>query len=135
MKLKRDYLTSEELFFIINELENTNNIIEAEILKIGTIYQLLVEDAPILDSCNDYYDLYISDNDTSDIDYFYINIKNEYLINDYIENKFSLNKIFKDFFNDIEQKIDEYSNTIDAEKMSLQIEQLKGLIGNDNIQK
>lgn len=103
MKLIKNYLTSDELIYITSELTKIENPTQREITKIAIIYQLLVEDAPQLETCNEYYDLYMSQNDID----FELELKNIFIIDELIKETIGTTAIVKEFLNALDNKIDE----------------------------
>ena len=56
MKVVRDYLTSEEINYIVDSMLKNDNAVAREILKVGMVAQFLCEDLDEFESCNDIYD-------------------------------------------------------------------------------
>lgn len=61
MKLLKDYLTSEELIFIVNSILEADTAIERYIIKIGVMSQLLFEGLDDCENCNEVYDRVVKD--------------------------------------------------------------------------
>lgn len=65
MKIIKNYLTSEELNFIIGEVDKHDSLLEKEIVKVGIVAQLCVDE--FIDkenselSCDDIYDKIVAD--------------------------------------------------------------------------
>lgn len=124
MKLSRNYLTSEELAFIVNEVCKHEDAVEREIVKIGLIAQLLVEDLGEFESCNDIYDKVIAE----DVDFY--TIINYATLEDIIEKETGMVKIVKDFVNDMSERITKSVENLD---LNGTISQLKEIADKDNI--
>ena len=124
MKLSRNYLTSEELAFIVNEVCKHEDAVEREIVKIGLIAQLLVEDLGEFESCNDVYDKVIAE----DIDFY--TIINYASLEDIIEKETGMVKIVKDFVNDMSERITKSVENLD---LNGAVSQLKEIADKDNI--
>ena len=118
MKFSRNYLTSEELAFIVNEVCKHDNAVEREIVKIGLVAQLLIDDLGEFDNCNDIYDAIVADTDGVD---FY-DIENYYVLEDLIAQETGIVKVIRDFVNDINEKL---ANSMDNLDLNKAVEQLK----------
>ena len=124
MKLSRNYLTSEEFAFIVNEVCKHENAVEREIVKIGLIAQLLIEDLGEFESCNDIYDKVIAE----DIDFY--TIINYASLEDIIEKETGITKVIKDFVNDMSERITKSVENLD---LNGAVNQLKEIADKDNI--
>lgn len=64
MKIVKNYLTSEELGFIIEEVNKHDSLLEKEIVKVGIVAQLCIDEFVDKEnselSCNDIYDMVVS---------------------------------------------------------------------------
>ena len=62
MKLAKNYLTSTEIRYILNELSNIKEVYSREIVKNGLIAQFVLDEelTKELETCNDVYDFVIS---------------------------------------------------------------------------
>lgn len=111
LKLKRNYLKSEEIDFIVNELLKHDSVLERKILNIGMIAQLLVENEELskLDNNSDIYN-FIMENDPCFIDEIY----NSYDIENIVREELSLPNVIKKFLSKFEEKfskdLDKFSN-------------------------
>ena len=124
MKIVRDYLTSEELAFIINAMLEKDNALDREVVKVGLVAQLLAEDIGEFNDCNDVYDKVVAD-DTINLS----KIVNNYdVIDKLVTEELGINKIVKNFIVDINKKLDE------VEKIDLEgaIKQLKDISEQQN---
>lgn len=123
MKLKKNYLTSEELIFIINEMEKVETNIEREIIKVGLVYQMLVEDLEELEDCNAYYDAYVSQKEI----WFESDVTNYCDIDMIVSKDLGTEKILKDFLVEISDKIDNVMKNINTQEL---LGQMKDLVEN-----
>lgn len=120
MKLTRNYLTSDEISYIINSLEAIDGEYSREIVKKALIIQMLIDDVDWnqYESCNDMYDVYMAQDDI-DIE---CDVKNYYIIDEILQKENSLEKVVERFLNGLSDKIDEYGKSVD-------LESLKGMLG------
>ena len=124
MKIVRDYLTSEELNYIINAMLEKETALDREVVKVGLVAQLLAEDIGEFNDCNDVYDKVVAD-DTINLS----KIVNNYdVIDKLVAEELGINKIVKNFIIDINKKLDE------IEKIDLEgaIKQLKDISEQQN---
>ena len=105
MKLKRNYLTAEELIFIVENILNAETEVEKEIVKIGIIAQLLIEDLEERDSCNEYFNIVFENG----ID-FSREVVNYYMIDKIVEKENSLYSIIKSLIESLEDSIKDLPN-------------------------
>ena len=104
MKITRNYLTSEELTFIINSMLEKNTALEREIVKIGLIAQIINDNEDEFKdckNCDDIYDIVVAD-DTIDFSV----IKNYDIIDKIISEELSVTNVIKEFVKDINEKLD-----------------------------
>lgn len=109
MKLKKDYLTAEELEFIVSEMCEMNSAINREILKEALVAQFVIEDLGEFETCNDIYDKLIQ---TKSIDLFE-NIKNYKIIDKLVEEELGINKFMKDFLEGFSERLDASMKNLD----------------------
>lgn len=102
MKIVRDYLTSEELSFIINTMLEKDTALEREVVKVALVAQLLGEDLGDFKDCNDIYDIVVSN---SAIDLSRI-VNNYDIIDKIVSEELGVNNIVKDFVKNINEKLD-----------------------------
>lgn len=107
MKLKRDYLTSEDLSVIIANMIQHEHSVEREILKVGLTAQLLVEDLGEFDNCDDIYDLVMKEG----IDFN--TVKGYDRIDYLVEQEIGMVSIVRDFVNDMTNKITKSVENLD----------------------
>ena len=111
MKVIRDYLTSDELNYIVNAMLEKETALEREIVKVGLIAQLVTDDEDIdkLNNCNDIYDKVVADNTIN----FSAIINNYDIIDKIVAEEMGTNKILKDFVTEISTKLDESIKNLD----------------------
>lgn len=102
MKIVRNYLTSEELGFIVNAMLEKDNAVEREIVKTGLVAQLLCEDIGDFEDCNDVYDKVVADDTIN----FSKIINNYDIIDKIVSEELSVTNVIKDFVKDINEKLD-----------------------------
>ena len=126
MEFSRNYLTSEELAFIVNEVCKHDNAVEREIVKVGLVAQLVVKDLGEFENCNDVYDYVIAQGDTID---FY-DLENYHVLEDLIDQETGIVKVIKDFVNDISEKLAKSMDNLD---LNGAVEQLKEIADKGDI--
>ena len=119
MKIVRDYLTSQELGFIVNAMLEKDNAVDREIVKVGLVAQLLGEDIGDFEDCNDVYDKVVAD-DTINLSAI---VNNYDIIDKLVTEELGVNKILSDFVKDINKKLDEMGN-IDLEGAIKQLKEI-----------
>lgn len=102
MKLKKGYLTAEELGFIVSEMVNIEGAVNKEILKVGLVAQFVIEDLEEFESCNDIYNKLI---ETEDINLIY-SVHNYDVIDKLVKEELGIDKFMKDFLKGFEKKLD-----------------------------
>lgn len=140
MKLERNYLTSDEINYIVTSLETVDDEFGKFILKYALIGQLLIKDVDWdkFENCNEMYDYIMEeqskeDNTLGDLLY---EVENAYVIDDILNKENSLEKVVERFLNGIENKIEEYGKSIDAESLKGLIGELKNLeVENEEVKK
>ena len=125
MKIVRDYLTSQELEYIVNAMLEKDNAVEREIVKVGLVAQLVCEEIGDFDDCNDIYDKVVTDSKLN----FSAIINNYDVIDKLYAEETGINKILKDFVNNINEKLDESIKNLDLNGI---IKQLKEISEMDN---
>lgn len=120
MKITRDYLTSAELGYIINAMVEKDSAVEREIVKVALVAQLLCEDIGDFEDCNDIYDKVISD---STINFSKI-VNNYDIIDKLYAEETGVNKILKDFIEDINKKIDDSIKNLDLNSVISQLKEI-----------
>lgn len=130
MTFKRNYLTSDELIYILNRIGAATDEFSKEILKVSAAAQILIEDEDWTqyELCNDVYDKVMSE----DIN-LYSEVKNYYVIDEILKKENSLEKVVERFLSGIESKIDEYGKQIDLESLKGLVGELKNLEGEDKV--
>ena len=109
MKIVRDYLTSEELNFIVNAMLEKETALDREIVKVGLVAQILAEDIGEFNDCNDVYDKVVAD-DTINLSKL---VNNYDIIDKIITEELGVNNIIKDFIKDINDKLDNGIKNLD----------------------
>ena len=129
MELKRKYLTSDELTYVINSVEAATDDFSKEILKVALVAQILVEgeDWDKYELCNDIYDKMM---EQDDIDLTY-DVKNFYVIEDVLSKNNSIEKVVERFLDGINTKLDEYAKLVDTESLKGLLGELKELQGEE----
>lgn len=132
MKLEKNYLTNDELRYIINGLEDIDNEYDREIIKVALVIQILIKDVDWdkYNTCNEMYDAYMAQDDV-DIEN---DVKNYYKIDEILNKENSLEKIVERFLNGLSDKIDEYSKTVDVTQLEGLLGELKKLSDGDGIE-
>lgn len=102
MKLKKGYLTAEELGFIVSEMVGIEGAVNREILKVGLVAQFVIEDLEEFESCNDIYNKLI---ETEDINLIY-SVHNYDVIDKLVKEELGIDKFMKDFLKGFEEKLD-----------------------------
>ena len=138
MKIVRDYLTSEELGYIVNAMLEKETAIEREVVKVALVAQLVCEEIGDFNDCNDIYDKVVADSKFN----FNEIINNYYIIDKLYQEETGINKILKDFVNDISKKLDDATKNIDLNGAIKQLkeitekqEDIKPLKGGKNVTK
>lgn len=125
MKIVRDYLTSQELNYIINAMLEKETALEREVVKVALVAQLVCEEIGDFDDCNDIYDKVIADSKLN-----FSEIINNYNIIDKIyAEETGVNKILKDFVDNINIKLDNATKNMD---LNGAINQLKEIANSHN---
>ena len=120
MKIIRDYLTSQELGFIVNAMLEKDNAVDREIIKVGLVAQLLGEDLGDFEDCNDVYDKVVAD-DTINLS----KIVNNYdIIDKLVAEELGVNKILSDFVKDINEKLDNATKNMDLNGAIAQLKEI-----------
>lgn len=121
MKIVRDYLTSEELNYIINAMLEKETALDREVVKVGLVAQLLAEDIGEFNDCNDVYDKVVADDTIN-----FSKIVNNYdIIDKLVAEELGINKIAKDFTNIINTKLDSALTNIELNGAINQLKEIK----------
>lgn len=120
MKIVRDYLTSVEIGYIVNAMLEKETALEREVVKVALVAQLLGEDLGDFEDCNDIYDKVVAD---SSINLEAI-VNNYNVIDKLIAEETGVNKIIKDFIEDITKKLDESMKNIDLNGAITQLKEI-----------
>lgn len=109
MKLKKGYLTAEELEFIVSKMIGIEGAVNREILKVGLVAQFVIEDLEEFESCNDIYNKLV---ETEDINLIY-SVHNYDVIDKLVKEELGIDKFMKDFLKGFEEKIDASMQSLD----------------------
>ena len=120
MKVVRDYLTSNELEYIVNAMLEKDNAVEREIVKVGLVAQLVCEEIGDFNDCNDIYDKVVADPKIN----FSAIVNNYDIIDKLVAEEIGVNKILKDFVNDINKKLDNATKNIDLNGAISQLKEI-----------
>lgn len=126
MKIVRDYLTSVEIGYIVNAMIEKDSAVEREIVKVALVAQLICEDIGDFEDCNDIYDKVVSDSTIN----FSVIVNNYDVIDKLYAEETGINKILKDFIEDISKKIDDSIKNLD---LNGTISQLKEIVDKGDI--
>ena len=127
MKLKRDYLTVEDLSLIIANMIQHEHSVEREVLKIGLTAQLLIEDLGEFDNCDDIYDLVMKEG----IDFS--QVRGYDRIDYLVEQEIGMVSVVRDFVKDMNGKISKSIDNLDLKSVVKELGEIAN--GNENIQK
>ena len=120
MKIVRDYLTSEELAFIINAMLEKETALDREVVKVGLVAQLLAEDVGEFNDCNDVYDKVVADDTIN-----FSKIVNNYdVIDKLVAEELGVNNVIKDFVVSINQKLDNAMQNVNLDNAIKQLKEL-----------
>lgn len=120
MKIVRDYLTSEELGYIVNAMIEKETAVEREVVKVALVAQLVCEEIGDFNDCNDIYDKVVADSKLN-----FSEIVNNYNIIDKLyQEETDINKIIKDFIDDISKKLDDATKNIDLNGAIKQLKEI-----------
>lgn len=121
-RMKRDYLTSEEISFIANEMLKANDAFSREMIKYGLIAQMLIADLEEFDTCNQIYDYLVENN------FNICNVvSNIGTLEKIVSEELSVQNTVKVFLNEISEKIDEYAKNIDKSNLENLIKEFKSI--------
>ena len=109
MKVVRDYLTSQELGYIVNAMLEKETALEKEMVKVALVAQLVCEDLGDFEDCNDIYDMVMVDDKIN----FDAIIRNYGLIDKLVDEETSINKVLKEFVEDMSKKIEDAVKNLD----------------------
>ena len=101
MKVVRDYLTSQELGYIVNAMLEKETALEREVVKVALVAQLVCEDLGDFEDCNDIYDKVVAD---SKINFDGI-VTNYYIIDKLVAEEIGVERVLKDFVQSINEKV------------------------------
>lgn len=123
LKLKRDYLTSVEIEYIVTQILQTESAYDKEILQIGLVAQILLESMPEdFTSCAQIYD-YLLENKV-DLGSLVVNY---YMIDKIYEEETSVSNTVAKFLEGFASKIEEYAKSVDMASLQNIVDQMKEL--------
>ena len=120
MKVVRDYLTSNEIGYIVNAILEKDNAVEREIVKIALVAQLVCEEIGNFEDCNDIYDMVVADSKLN----FDAIINNYNIIDKLVAEETGVNKILKDFVEDITKKLEDSVKNLDLNSAIGQLKEI-----------
>ena len=126
MKIRdKKFLTNDELRYVLSGVQSATDEFSKEILKVGLTAQIVIEDVnwDEYETCNDMYDAVME----NDIDLY--EIKNYYIIDEIIKKENSVEKVVERFLNELSDKIDEYSKSVDLTQMEGLLNEFKKIAG------
>ena len=121
MELKRKYLTTQEMFNIVESIKNESPL-NREIIKIGMVAQFLISEEELgkHDNCDEIYDIIMA----SDID-FETEVINYYRLEKCIDEEVSIENSIKKLVDEVVKKM---PKNFDVDKT---IKSLKDVMKND----
>lgn len=126
MKVVRDYLTSQELGYIVSAMLEKETALEREVVKVALVAQLVCEDLGDFEDCNDIYDKVVADNKIN----FDSIVTNYYVIDKLVAEETGINKILKDFIENVNTKIVKSVENLD---LNSAIKELKEISEKKNV--
>lgn len=123
LKLKRDYLTSVEIEYVVTQILQTESAYDKEILQIGLVAQILLETLPEdFTTCAQIYD-YLLENK---VDLQSLVVNYSMIDRIYAEETSASNTVAK-FLEGFASKIEEYAKTVDMASLQNMVDQMKEL--------
>lgn len=120
MELKRNYLTSDELVGIVNELIQHESAVEREIIKVGMVAQCLIDGGmKEYKDCNAMYDAIMENGIELDME-----VSNYYMIDKLVNKELGVEKLIKDFVDSISDSIKDIPSTLDIQNLMTQMKEV-----------
>ena len=120
MKLNRNYLTSDELVGIVNELIQHESAVEREIIKVGMVAQCLIDGGmKEYKDCNAMYDAIMENGIELDME-----VSNYYMIDKLVNKELGVEKVIKDFVDSISDSIKDIPSTLDIQNLMTQMKEV-----------
>ena len=120
MELKRNYLTSDELVGIVNELVQHESAVEREIIKVGMVAQCLIDGGmKEYKDCNAMYDTIMENGIELDME-----VNNYYMIDKLVNKELGVEKVIKDFVDSISDSIKDIPSTLDIQNLMTQMKEV-----------
>ena len=129
MKIIKKYLTSEELAFIVNTINQEEDLVTKEILKVALVAQCCIDEFQEIESgttCNDIYDKIVSCDECDMIETMSTQIHNWYAIDNCCNNE--IVDLVANFLSIVGNRIDKFAEDISNETLQNSIDQVKGMI-------
>ena len=120
MKIVRDYLTSQEIGYIVNAMLEKETALEREVVKVALVAQLLGEDLGDFEDCNDIYDKVVADSTIN----FEAIINNYDVIDKLVAEETGVNKIIKDFIDNVSKQLEESFKNVDLNGAIAQLKEI-----------
>lgn len=123
LKLKRDYLTSVEIEYVVTQILQTESAYDKEILQIGLVAQILLESLPEdFTTCAQIYD-YLLENKV-DLQSLVVNYS---MIDRIYAEETSVSNTVAKFLEGFASKIEEYAKSVDMASLQNIVDQMKEL--------
>lgn len=120
MKIVRDYLTSQELGYIVNAMLEKETAVEREVVKVALVAQLVCEEIGDFNDCNDIYDKIVADSKLN----FSVIINNYDIIDKLYQEETGTNKLVKEFIDNISKKLEESIKNLDLNSAIKQLKEI-----------
>jgi len=122
MTLKKNYLTAEEIAFITENMINTTDEYQRQIIRYGLVAQLTVDGLNITDGTtnNDIYNVLIEN--AIDLDESIINID---IVDKIVDRELGVAKTVEKILNGVIAQIDESMKAIDPKALMVELDKLK----------
>ena len=124
IKLNRNYLTSEEIAYISNEMINANSEFERIMIKWGIVGQFLYdfgEDFKVTDdtTTNDIYNYMVSNG----VDIMR-DVENIYYLDNIVDTELGTTKTIEKVLNEIVDRLDESMKNIDPKELMVELNKI-----------
>lgn len=129
MKIIKKYLTSEELAFIVNTINQEEDLVTKEILKVALVAQCCIDEFQEVEegtTCNDIYDKIASYDEYDMIGEMCTKINNWYAIDNCSNSQ--IIDLITNAIEGIGKSIEGLVNNIDNNMLQKNLEELKGMI-------
>ena len=120
MELKRNYLTSDELVGIVNELIQHESAVGRGIINVGMVAQCLIDGGmKEYKDCNAMYDTIMENGIELDME-----VSNYYMIDKLVNKELGVEKVIKDFVDSISDSIKDIPSTLDIQNLMTQMKEV-----------